>query len=71
MVARTRKKKLEKFLKQLAIVVILSSVASFLFLRWQAQQSKAVPPPAKQEAGYTKQDRERLEQLIHEGAKND
>lgn len=64
------RKKLEKGLRHLAVAVIIASVAGFLFLRWQ-QAHNTVSPPVKKQAGYNADDRHKLDQLIHEGAKDD
>lgn len=64
------RKRLEKGLKHLAVAVIVAAAGAFLALRWYNAHN-TVAPPAKQQTGYKAADRERLERLIHEGAKDD
>lgn len=63
------RKRFEKVLKRLAIIVVAGSVGAFFFLRWENARHDA--PPPKQQTGYKEEDRRRLEKLIHEEGKDD
>jgi hypothetical protein len=59
-------------LKYLAAAVLAGAVAAFLFLN-RDQLLRVVPQaePQSRQTGYKAEDRQKLEQLIHEGTKND
>ncbi len=57
-------------LKILAVVIIAAAVGGFFFLR-RDMNKNAAPPVEKHQIGYKAEDRQKLEQLIHQGAKSD
>jgi hypothetical protein len=63
------KNKARKRLKLLALAVIAGAIPVYLVLHTLAL--RPIPPPREHQAGYKAEDRQKLEQLIHEGAKND
>lgn len=74
-----RRKSLEA-LKYLSVGAVAAAVAAFLFLHNKAGRDTLPPALAKQQAaqpagkkttGYKEEDRRKLEQLIHEGSKDD
>ena len=66
-----RRKKYIRKLKHAAPVIVAGAVAAFFFLRPHATGPVAPPAPGKAAIGYKAEDRQRLEQLIHEGTEND
>ncbi len=76
MTQKHKKRMAHKELKQAAVVLILSSLAVFLFLRSELFHAYLEKTFAKQQSrppqtGYKDKDRQELERLIHEGAKHD
>ncbi len=57
-------------LKYLAAASVVAAAGVFLFLHYNAKEN-TLPPPEKHQTGYKAEDREKLEQLIHQGAKDD
>jgi hypothetical protein len=58
-------------LKYLIVAVIAAAAASAFFLLHRGAQDTPPPHPQKQQTGYKAEDRKKLEQLIHQGAKDD
>jgi len=65
-----RGKKSARKLKILAVIIIVAAAGAFFFLRKNSGAFLPSPRP-KHEAGYKKEDRHKLEKLIHEETKND
>jgi hypothetical protein len=67
-----RRAKHVKRLRYLAAALIVAAVSAFSFLHWRAQ-GNALPHPAKRQTGigYKAEDRKKLEQIIHQGSKDD
>jgi hypothetical protein len=59
-------------LKYLVAAVLAGAAVAFLFLnRDQMVKTAPLPEPQSLQTGYKAEDRQKLEQLIHEGTKND
>ena len=60
-------------LKYLAVAVFMATVGTLLFLRQGSQDmnKKTLPLPEKHQMGYKAEDRLKLEQIVHQGAKDD
>lgn len=59
-----------KKLKLLAVAVIAATAGVFFYLRHNALKP-AAPPPEKHQTGYKTEDRHKLEQLMHDGGKDE
>lgn len=61
-----------KRLRYLATAIIVAAVSMFLFLH-RGTHDDALPHPAKRQTGigYKAEDRQKLEQIIHQGGKDD
>lgn len=61
-----------KRLRYLAAAIIAAAVGMFLFLHYYPHDN-ALPHPVKRQAGigYKAEDRQKLEQIIHQGGKDD
>ena len=53
------------------IAVTLAMIGVFLFMHRNDSKISAPSLPEKQQTGYKAEDRQKLEQLIHQGAKDD
>ncbi len=68
------KKRIETGLKYLAVAVIAATASAFFVLHRQADSHtniNTLPHPEKQQVGYKAEDRKKLEQIIHQGSKDD
>jgi len=67
-----RRAKHVKRLGYLAVAIIVAAASALFFLHWRAQDKAPLHPVKRQTGiGYKAEDRQKLEQIIHQGGKDD